>query len=185
MKLLFIGRFQPFHKKHLEILERIDKNGVEIIIAVAAAQYSHTKENPFTYCERQHMISIAVEEANFKTPYLTIIPLPDINDKHGWVDYVKKVVGAFDAVVTNNPNTEELFEEKGYLIVNVKEKTQYSHRNMMGKGISGTWVREEIAQHTNLWKVAVTKPVVKYIKEIGGDERIRKLYGMAEDDNGK
>ena len=167
MKLLFIGRFQPFHKKHLEIIIKTNKKLTEHIICIAAAQESYTKKNPFTYCEREHMIMLATREAGIKDFHIKIIPLPDINDEKNWVDYVKKVVGDFDLVITNNPKTKQLFEDKGYLVSGV---------NISDDGSSGTFVRDEIAKHTNLWEIAVPKSVIKYIMEIKGDKRIRSIY---------
>ena len=61
-RALFIGRFQPFHKGHLEAVKMILKENDEIIIAVGSAQYSHKLENPFTAGERITMIRKALEE---------------------------------------------------------------------------------------------------------------------------
>ena len=53
---LIIGRMQPFHKGHgqviLKTLEEVD----EIIIGVGSAQMSHTTNDPFTAGERIMMI---------------------------------------------------------------------------------------------------------------------------------
>ena len=52
MKALYIGRFQPFHKGHLKILQKLAKKYDEIIIGIGSSQYSNTLENPFTSEER-------------------------------------------------------------------------------------------------------------------------------------
>lgn len=168
MKLLFIGRFQPFHKAHLQMAIKTNKRKTEHIIAIAAAQESHTKRNPFTYCEREQMIRLAWEDGNMKDSYLKIVPLPDINDPKNWVEYVCKVVGDFDIVITNNSNTEHLFEEKNHLVSNV---------DIEGFGVSGTAVRECIVRGDPLWEKVVPPSVVQYIKSINGEERIRDIYG--------
>ena len=166
MKLLFIGRFQPFHNAHQNIVIKTNKKDTEHLIVVAAAQESYTKRNPFTYCEREQMIQLACNDNKIKN--IKIIPLPDINDPKNWVEYVCKVVGKFDMVITNNINTEKLFEDKNYLVSKV---------DIEGFGVSGTTIRELIVTGDPLWEKSVPSSVVKYIKSINGEERIRDIYG--------
>ena len=56
--LLYIGRFNPFHKGHLEALKYIfSKDSIEsLIIAVGSAQESYTLTNPLTGGERIEII---------------------------------------------------------------------------------------------------------------------------------
>ena len=55
-KGLILGRFQPFHFGHLELIKSIINEGIETIICIGSAQYSHTRENPFTVEERRKML---------------------------------------------------------------------------------------------------------------------------------
>ncbi len=55
---LLIGRFQPFHNGHLEVVKTISKKCDRMIIGIGSAQLSHTFENPFTAGER-HLIDLA------------------------------------------------------------------------------------------------------------------------------
>ncbi|MEM2571402.1 MAG: adenylyltransferase/cytidyltransferase family protein, partial [Thermoproteota archaeon] len=45
-RALFIGRFQPFHKGHLYSVKHILKEFDEVVVTIAAAQYSYTIDNP-------------------------------------------------------------------------------------------------------------------------------------------
>ncbi|MEM1589096.1 MAG: adenylyltransferase/cytidyltransferase family protein, partial [Candidatus Bathyarchaeia archaeon] len=45
---LFVGRFQPFHKGHLQAVKEILDEVDELVIVVGSAQYSHRIDNPFT-----------------------------------------------------------------------------------------------------------------------------------------
>ena len=62
MNALFIGRFQPFHKGHLKIIQNISKEYDEIIIGIGSSQYGHALENPFTIDERITMIIKTLEK---------------------------------------------------------------------------------------------------------------------------
>jgi len=61
-RAFFIGRFQPFHLGHMEVLRKILKEVEELIVGVGSAQESHTIENPFTAGERILMVSRALDE---------------------------------------------------------------------------------------------------------------------------
>ncbi|HIQ38838.1 MAG TPA: nicotinamide-nucleotide adenylyltransferase, partial [Methanothermococcus okinawensis] len=57
MRGFLIGRWQPFHKGHLSIIEEISKEVDELIIGIGSAQKSHTLNDPFTAGERIMMIT--------------------------------------------------------------------------------------------------------------------------------
>ncbi|MGA3854978.1 adenylyltransferase/cytidyltransferase family protein, partial [Bacillus pumilus] len=71
MRGFIIGRFQPFHKGHLEVIKKIAEEVDEIIIGIGSAQKSHTLENPFTAGERILMITQSLKDYD-----LTYYPIP-------------------------------------------------------------------------------------------------------------
>jgi len=109
---LLIGRFQPFHLGHLEVVRKIAKECDELIIGIGSAQISHTFDNPFTAGERHLMISRALREDGIKDFFL--VPIVDINQYGVWVSHVRSMVPPFERVYTNNPLTKRLFSEAGY-----------------------------------------------------------------------
>ena len=76
-KGLVLGRFQPFHFGHLELIKDIIEDGIEPLICIGSAQYSHTDENPFTVKERKKMIDTIMKSMNCK---YNIFEIPDINN---------------------------------------------------------------------------------------------------------
>jgi nicotinamide-nucleotide adenylyltransferase len=54
---LFVGRFQPFHSGHEQLVESIAAEVEELVIGIGSADASHTRRNPFTAGERLVMIS--------------------------------------------------------------------------------------------------------------------------------
>ena len=161
MNALFIGRFQPFHKGHLKVLQNASINFDKIIIGIGSSQYSHTKENPFTADERKLMVEKSLRKVginNFK-----IILIPDIHNPPKWVDHVLSIFTDFDVVITNNSLTKSLFSKKGYSI----EKTPLYDK----KYFSGKEIRRRIIKGEQ-WEHLVPKEVFKLINEFNGTQRL-------------
>jgi len=57
--LVLIGRFQPFHSAHLEIVKRATALCQQLIIITGSAKQPRTYKNPFTSVERRNMIKSA------------------------------------------------------------------------------------------------------------------------------
>jgi len=165
-RALIIGRFQPFHNGHLNVIRHVLKECGAVIIGIGSAQYSHTTENPFTGGERHMMISRALE-ANGITKYY-LVPIEDVNRYDVWVSHVTAIVPPFDYVYTNNPLTRQLFLERGYAVKSmpVYDRKKYSGREIRKRMIFG-----------DDWESLVPKEVAQTIKKIDGVERIRTLAG--------
>ena len=164
MKALFVGRFQPFHKGHLKLLQSILKEYDEIIIGIGSSQYDHTKDNPFTSDERKKMMEKSLESINVKN--CTIVLIPDIHNYPEWVPYVVSIVSDFDVFLSNNSLTRRLFSEKGYI---VKETPVFDRSKYSGKEIRRRMINDES------WEDLVPEPVCKIIKEIDGVQRLKEL----------
>lgn len=54
---VFIGRFQPFHNGHLEIVEAALKKAKNLIVVVGSARSGRNIKNPWNFHERVSMIS--------------------------------------------------------------------------------------------------------------------------------
>jgi len=169
MKALFIGRFQPFHKGHLQIIKSASKRYDEIIIGIGSSQYADTKLNPFTSEERKLMIEKSLENIDVKNYRIELVP--DIHNYPQWVPYITSFISDFDVVITNNSLTKRLFSEKGY---EVKETSAYNRSKYSGKEIRRRMLNDEA------WEDLVPEPVSKIIKDIAGVQRIKN---SAKNDN--
>ncbi|MFA5312994.1 MAG: nicotinamide-nucleotide adenylyltransferase [Methanomassiliicoccales archaeon] len=161
---LLLGRFQPFHKGHLEVVKEIAKDCDDLIIGIGSAQYSHTLDNPFTAGERHLMISRALREEGLDSYFL--VPIVDINRYAIWVSHVVSMVPPFQRVYTNNPLTRRLFEESGYEV----SSSPLFNRELY----SGTEIRRRIASGGE-WKHLVPDAVASVIEEIDGARRLQGL----------
>lgn len=166
MRGLLIGRFQPFHGGHLEVVRKIraDRPAASLLIGVGSAEESYTWRNPFTAGERVELIERALAEAGVSNTLL--IPIADISRHALWVSYLEELLPAFDRVFTNNPLTRILFERSGYLVESspLFDRARYE----------GERIREQLADGGN-WKNAVPPAVAAYLEEIGAPTRLQVL----------
>jgi len=175
VRAFFIGRFQPCHNGHIEVVREILKEVDELIIGIGSAQESHTLENPFTAGERILMVSKAIDELMVKmvgnkeilTPKkVYIIPLEDIYRNSLWVSHVVSMVPPFNIVYSNNPLVIRLFKEAGIRVKSTKFYRRVDYQ--------GTEIRKKMIEGEE-WKKFVPKCVAKIIEEINGVERIREI----------
>ena len=161
---LILGRFQPFHKGHLEVIRSIAKKWESVTIGIGSAQFSHTGENPFTAGERYLMISNALRDDGIAN--CSILPIVDVNRYGVWVAHVVSLVPPFKAVYTNNALTRRLFSEAGYEV----RASPLFNREIF----SGTEIRRRIIAGER-WKHLVPKATAKVIAEVDGIQRMREL----------
>ena len=164
MKALFIGRFQPFHKGHLQVIKNISKEYDEVIIGIGSAQYDHALENPFTADERKIMIKNTLEKKGIKK--FRVVLIPDIHNPPKWVDHVLSIISDFDVVISNNSLTKRLFSEKGY---ETREAPLFNKEEYSGKEIRRRMIKGE------QWENLVPQEVVDIIKDLDGSKRLVEL----------
>jgi len=64
--LVLVGRFQPLHNAHLEIIKRCTALTDQLVIIVGSANQPRTYKNPFTFEERKKMILDASRNLNLR-----------------------------------------------------------------------------------------------------------------------
>lgn len=163
---LYIGRFQPFHKGHLEAVKDLVEKVQELYIVVGSAQRSHEPNNPFSAGERITMIRIALNEAGVDPKRYLTVTVPDVDPHTMWVSQVVAYTPKFDIVFSNDPLTLLLFEEAG-----VRTEPIPTYRRDV---FSSAEFRKRVIAEEN-WEDIIPKSVVAYLKEINGIERYRRV----------
>ena len=166
MRGLLIGRFQPFHRGHLEVVRKVraDRPTAPLLIGVGTADESYTWDNPFTAGERIEMIERALAEA--KVDSTSVVPIADIHRHALWVRYLEGLLPPFDRVYTNNELTRLLFEKAGYTV----EGTPLYDRARF----EGVRIRTAMADGKD-WKDRVPPAVARYLDSIEAPARLRTL----------
>lgn len=163
---ILIGRMQPVHNGHIQVIKKTLEEVDEIIIGVGSAQLSHELKNPFTAGERVMMVTQALAENDIDPSRYYIIPMEDINFNAIWTAHVKMMTPPFSKVYSGNPLVKQLFEESGYEI-----RTPHLYDRLH---LSGTEIRRRMLNDEN-WEELVPRSTVRIIEEINGVERLKNL----------
>jgi nicotinamide-nucleotide adenylyltransferase len=162
---LFAGRFQPFHRGHLEALMRVLDDADEAIVAVAATDANFTMSDPFTAGERLEMIWMSLDD-DLRQRVL-VLTLPNIKNNRLWPDYVRQYLPKFQRAFTNNPLQAALMRASGTTVHAIERR---EHREL-----SGTAVRELLRLGDKAWRATVSPAVAAILDEIGAEARLRNL----------
>jgi nicotinamide-nucleotide adenylyltransferase len=148
---------------HLKLVRDVAGDN-ELIIGIGSAQQSHTQENPFTAGERMEMINRVFAGEKIKNYFL--VPIPDIHRYTLWPSHVASFCPKFEKVISNNPVTLSLFYDAGYA---VESCNLYRRKEYSGREIRRRMIDDED------WRSLVPEEVFKFIEEIKGVERLKKV----------
>ncbi len=157
---IFIGRFQPLHKGHLHVIRVYGKRFEKLVIGIGSVN-KHDINNPFSFEERREMFRRAGISCE-------VVGIEDVGNDEKWSELVMEKAN-FDVVITGSDWVERCFRgKKEVLKIKLFKPEKYN----------GTRIRRLMAEGKE-WKSLVHPKVYGYIKEIGGEERVRRLlrYG--------
>jgi bifunctional NMN adenylyltransferase/nudix hydrolase len=91
--LVFIGRFQPFHKGHKEVVDAALEKAQQVVIIIGSAYAPRNIRNPFTFEERKEIIQAVYPVERY--PNIRIVGVPDFpyNDQK-WIKSIQEKVEA-------------------------------------------------------------------------------------------
>ncbi|MCM2130658.1 bifunctional nicotinamide-nucleotide adenylyltransferase/Nudix hydroxylase [Larsenimonas rhizosphaerae] len=89
--LVFIGRFQPPHRGHIEVIAQALSKAEQVIVLIGSAWQARSLRNPWTFDERAEMIRACIGSEDQSR--LTMVPLLDaLYNDDIWVRDVQKKV---------------------------------------------------------------------------------------------
>lgn len=91
--LIFIGRFQPWHEGHENVLKTAFTLSRNVIVLIGSANRHISPKNPWTYTERENMILGSFDYKKFEQE-LICCPLHDTPNDTAWVMAVENTVKA-------------------------------------------------------------------------------------------
>ncbi len=119
---LFVGRFQPLHNGHIDIIQKILKENDKIIIVIGSADEDFSQKNPLTTKERIILIKEAIKEMGVSPKNYHIIPLRDINNINLWVNHLNKHIPKYSKVYTGSELVKKCYKiNPTAKIINIKK----------------------------------------------------------------
>lgn len=180
-KGIILGRFQPFHKGHLEYLLAAYDKVDNLIVGIVTPGDEPTEyepqdasrfgdeNNPFSYVERVQMIDKALEEIGMLPDFINYAHFqPKFIDK--WYAQVPKdavyflTTGQDEASAEAEEKKAEEMRARGLHVVQLEvpmQDEQYSAQD----------IRERI-KNENVWEHLVPRAVADFIKEIRTTYRV-------------
>ena len=143
--LIFIGRFQPFHLGHQQVVTQALDISERLIVLVGSAERPRCTRNPWTYVEREMMIRESLADVLHR---ITIKPLPDATyDEATWQSFVQSQVKAVletDGVCETETRIGLIGHAKDATSYYVKSFPQWPFQEVgNATGICATSIREQ------------------------------------------
>ena len=168
MTAVMIGRYQPFHLGHLELVRQVLDENDEIIILIGSSQANFTLKNPFTAGERIWMIRDSLIESKIDLSRVFLVNVIDDENNVKWFSNIKSVSPPFNVLYTGNNFVRTLLKRETIIL----KKPKLIEGNLL----KGSVIRKLILEDNTKWQELVSKSVIKIFKEIDGVERIRNIY---------
>jgi nicotinamide-nucleotide adenylyltransferase len=175
------GRFQPFHRGHLEytlqafarcehLLIGITNPDLSQVVAEATDPARHRSEaNIFTFFERQWMIRAALTDAGIDLVKTSLVPFP-IHQPDRWRFYCPAGTTQFVRVFSSwGKEKVRRFQKEGWPVEILDAGA--------AKEVSGSEVRRRLSVGQG-WEELVPRAVAEVLREIGATERLQKGLGI-------
>lgn len=165
MNALIIGRFQPLHLGHVDLIKKTRDLGYNVIIGVGNNGDHRTEKYPFVFEEVKQMFS------TLDLP-LPVYRIPDINNDSDYAEHVETITGCSSqdtVIVSGNNHTIECFTQYLRIYKIVKPGVDFS---VEYKNVSATRIRELMAEGGK-WGDFVSSGIYQILQRIKAEEKVK------------
>lgn len=166
---IFIGRFQPFHSGHKEVVEKMLKDQDHVLILIGSFLAPTTIKNPFTFQERRDMILSCFSDNQKEN--IHILPLRDSRYQYNeWLTNVQATVNSF-GFKSNQITLYGHFKDDTSFYLN--DFPQWDFVNIKSKdSINATDIRESLFDESITYdKILIPSTVDELIKNWINDNK--------------
>lgn len=163
---VFIGRFQPPHKAHIEIIKQALDKTEKCLVLIGSAFQAADIRNPFNHKAREHMIRACFDQFDAKRLIFGYISDNPYNE----LAWIKDIQRAVDKAYYDNFGWQD--KPEIFLIGHHKDASSYyldvfpSYKQIEVENIYGldsTTIRDLYFQGRSEWKGANYKKVAQFI----------------------
>lgn len=157
---VFIGRFQPLHNSHLEVIKQALTEAERLILVIGSCHAARNIKNPFTYEERKEMISTCLTADELSR--ISFVPIRDYYySDNTWVTQIQQAVNQ----ITHG-------EQGVSLIGSYKDSSSYYIKlfpqwDFIPARSNKTWnatdVRRELFTHSLTWSQGIPNNIARWI----------------------
>lgn len=192
--LIFIGRFQPLHSGHTQVIDNALQLADKVLLLVGSTNRSRSTRNPFSFKERRNMIADTYPSEIFNSR-LIVEPINDImyNDTQ-WIEQAKSVINKKILQLANhqtpNIHLHGIQDVKIGLIGHAKDSSSFYLKlfpdfdsvNVQAiSDIDATTIRSEyFFHHSDTWKQMVPGPVIGYLDNFMNSPMYQELCSEFE-----
>lgn len=162
---LYIGKFQPLHKGHVQIIKNILKKYKKVKIAIGSSNKQYQRKNPFTKEERKRMMLSALKEIKIPKQRYQVYFVPDIPSDNKYVKHVRNIVKNYETVFTGYGLNIRLFRKANDKVHTIRRLFN----------ISATKIRRLIKENNNSYKKMIPKSVDPILLEIDAKKRLAQI----------
>lgn len=161
---LVVGRFQPLHGGHVQLIRRALAECGSVVVAVGSATEPPSLRNPFSFDERRQMLDAAF-------PGVRVVAVPDLNDDARWAAHCLALTGPVDRAYGNDEHSLGLLEAAGVRAV---------RPGLVRRGDwEGTRIRRMMRDGDEAWTRRVPHEVVPLLRGWDAPGRMRQLASQA------
>lgn len=169
---LMMGRFQPPHLGHMDLIGQVLKECDEVIVAVTSSQYNYLDVDPFTAGERIEMLRDSLMDADIPADRYMILGIENQHNVAVWASYLRASLPRFERVYSGNPYVAMLLADSNIPVIRPRMMDRDTYNS--------TAIRRAIAADEP-WQDRVPAAVYRLIHSVGGVDRIKTI--MASDTN--
>lgn len=114
---VYIGRFEPPHHAHLQVMLEALQSVQKLIIVIGSARAARNTKNPFTADERQHLITTMLQQAGVSRSRLLFVQVRDyFYNESLWLSEVQAGVQAHTHGSTDVALIGHIKDESSYYL---------------------------------------------------------------------
>lgn len=174
--LVYIGRFQPPHKAHIQTIERALKLSEKVFVGVGSYDEERTLKNPWVWEDRVRMINSNFEEEWLRLMAYPLRDIPESNER--WAKQVKDA----SSLLTRKEDRVGIIghhkDASSFYLDLFPEWELIEMENTCGT--NATDIREKYFNLPDLdmsWANDLPLPVVDFLKEFRNTKEFKQLKG--------